>query len=71
MQIAAYICFGIAICCMAPFVLWFIAAVFIALGESLYKFIKTREPDSLFEFLCALFLISLVAGGILHHLANK
>ncbi len=71
MQIAAYICFGIAICCIAPFVLWFIAAIFIAMGDGLYKFIKTREPDSLFEFLCALFLISLVLGFILHHLANR
>ena len=51
MYIAAYICFGIAFYCMAPFVLWFIATIFIAMGEGLYKFIRTREPDSLFEFL--------------------
>lgn len=71
MQVAAYICFGLAGLCIAPFVVWFIIAIFFAMGEGLYQFIKTREPDKLFEFLSAFFLVSMAFGFILHYLANR
>ena len=71
MQIAAYICFGIAGLCIAPFVLWFIGVTLFCIGQGLYDFCKKPNLDSACEFLCCLFLVLMVLGFILHHLANS
>lgn len=71
MQSAAYICFVIAGLCISPFIIWLLVAIVVCIGEGIYNFIKKPNMDSIFEFLGCMFLLSLLLGAILHHLANR
>lgn len=71
MQLIYYTCVVIAVICVAPFALMFMAAPFIMLCHGVYSFAKTHDSEDFWEAWFGLGLLAIMIAGVCAWLMDK